>query len=98
MYENKGERGNSMRLLKVLAVLILVGVIALAGYAYFGDMEPTRTEVRHPVVVNPVTATAPAPTEAAAEPAAEPSAIDSAVGEAMEAPATDSPASDQSLD
>ncbi|MBC9245581.1 hypothetical protein H4P12_02370 [Paracoccus sp. 11-3] len=31
--------------------LILLAVIALAGYAYFGDMEPTRTEVRQPIAV-----------------------------------------------
>lgn len=40
-----------MRLLKVMVALILLAVIALAGYAYFGDMEPTRTEVRQPIAV-----------------------------------------------
>lgn len=38
-----------MRLLKVLVVLILAAVIGLAGYAYFGDMQPVRTEVRSPL-------------------------------------------------
>ncbi|MDO5648932.1 hypothetical protein [Paracoccus sp. (in: a-proteobacteria)] len=38
-----------MRLLKVLVVLILLAVIGLAGFAYFGDMTPTRTEVRTPL-------------------------------------------------
>ena len=38
-----------MRLLKVLVALILLGIIALAGYAYFGDMEPAQTEIRVPL-------------------------------------------------
>ena len=38
-----------MRLIKVLAVLILAALIGLAGYAYFGDMEPVRREVRSPL-------------------------------------------------
>ncbi|MDB6181528.1 hypothetical protein [Paracoccus fistulariae] len=40
-----------MRLLKVLVALILLAVIALAAYAYFGDMEPSRTETREPIAV-----------------------------------------------
>lgn len=40
-----------MRLIKVLVVLILAGVIGLIGYAYLGDMEPVRQEVRSPVTV-----------------------------------------------
>lgn len=47
-----------MRLLKVLMVLILAAVIGLVGYAYFGDMQPVRTEVRSPVAGVPA-ATAP---------------------------------------
>lgn len=38
-----------MRLIKVLAVVILAAVIGLAGYAYFGDMEPMRKETRLPL-------------------------------------------------
>ncbi|CAM3178933.1 hypothetical protein PANO111632_06720 [Paracoccus nototheniae] len=38
-----------MRMLKLLVVLILAGLIGLAGYAYFGDMAPTRQEVRSPL-------------------------------------------------
>ncbi|SET17695.1 hypothetical protein SAMN04489858_103280 [Paracoccus homiensis] len=38
-----------MRLLKVLVVLILAAVIGLVGYAYFGDMDPKRQEVRQPI-------------------------------------------------
>ena len=92
-----------MRLLKVLAVLILAGVIALAGYAYFGDMDPAQTEVRHPVVGNPAPATAPAATPAT-EPApaeagtTDPSAVDAAVEDAMGATDDQPPADGQSLD
>ena len=42
-----------MRLLKVLVVLILAAVIGLAGYAYFGDMQPVRSEVRTPLAGAP---------------------------------------------
>lgn len=38
-----------MRLLKLLVVLILAGLIGLVGYAYFGDMDPNRQEMRAPV-------------------------------------------------
>jgi len=54
-----------MRMLKLLVVLILAGLIGLAGYAYFGDMAPNRREVRMPLQMD-----APAPD--AATPAAEP--------------------------
>lgn len=52
-----------MRLLKLLVVLILAAVIGLVGYAYLGDMEPSRTETRQPI---PMATGAPA-TDAAAE-------------------------------
>lgn len=38
-----------MRLFKFLVVLILAAVIGLIGYAYLGDMDPVRREVRIPV-------------------------------------------------
>jgi hypothetical protein len=38
-----------MRLIKLLVVVILAAMIGLAGYAYFGDMEPLRREVRLPL-------------------------------------------------
>lgn len=41
-----------MRMLKLLVVLILAGLAGLAGYAYFGDMTPTRQEVRSPLSLN----------------------------------------------
>lgn len=44
-----------MRLLKVLVVLIVAAVIGLAGYAYLGDMQPVRSEVRSPIGAAPVT-------------------------------------------
>lgn len=55
-----------MRLLKVLVVLILAAVVGLAGYAYFGDMQPVRTEVRSPIGGSPA-APAPAATDVRAE-------------------------------
>ena len=41
----------TMRLLKVLGVLILAALAGLAGFAYFGDMDPTRQEVREPIEI-----------------------------------------------
>ena len=38
-----------MRLLKILIFLFVLGFAGLAGYAYFGDMDPERTEARIPV-------------------------------------------------
>ena len=49
-----------MRMLKLLVVLILAGLIGLAGYAYFGDMAPTRQEVRTPLQLDTPAAEQPA--------------------------------------
>ncbi|WP_197054851.1 hypothetical protein [Paracoccus sp. PAMC 22219] len=49
-----------MRMLKLLVVLILAGLIGLAGYAYFGDMAPTRQEVRSPLQLDAPAAEQPA--------------------------------------
>lgn len=49
-----------MRMMKLLVVLILAALIGLAGYAYFGDMTPTRQEVRSPLHLNPPATPAPA--------------------------------------
>lgn len=38
-----------MRVLKLLVVLILAATIGVVGYAYLGDMEAVRQEVRSPV-------------------------------------------------
>ncbi len=37
------------RLLKLLLFLIIVGIFAVIGYAYFGDLSPNRVEVNQPV-------------------------------------------------
>nr|WP_111298111.1 hypothetical protein [Paracoccus saliphilus] len=64
-----------MRMLKLLVVLILAALIGLAGYAYFGDLTPTRTEVRRPLdpaAVAPAPSTSPEPaTDATVESASE---------------------------
>ncbi|MFC3167896.1 MULTISPECIES: hypothetical protein [Paracoccus] len=52
-----------MRLLKVLVVLILAAVIGLVGYAYFGDMQPVRSEVRSPIAGAPAAPAAGTETE-----------------------------------
>ena len=41
-----------MRLFKVVFTLAILGLAALAGYAYFGDLKPVQTEVKLPVVLN----------------------------------------------
>lgn len=56
-----------MRLIKVLVVLILAAVIGLVSYAYFGDMQPVRSEVRLPIGSAPVTTPAPPAEPAEAE-------------------------------
>ncbi|MGZ3216954.1 hypothetical protein [Paracoccus sp. T5] len=61
-----------MRMLKLLVVLILAALIGLAGYAYFGDLTPTRTEVRRPLDPAAAPAATPAPAPATdAEPASD---------------------------
>lgn len=40
------------RLFKVLLVLLVLGFLALTGYAYLGDLSPERTEVRQPVTLD----------------------------------------------
>ncbi|MCF3972207.1 hypothetical protein [Paracoccus salsus] len=42
---------NSMRFIKLLVVLILAGAIGIVAYAYLGDMDPVRQEVRSPVAL-----------------------------------------------
>lgn len=55
-----------MRLLKLVVVLILAALIALVGYAYFGDMEPNQKEIRQPIPLADTAPTQPAPTAPAA--------------------------------
>ncbi len=40
-----------MRLIKILVLLLLAAIIALVGYAYLGDMEPQRSEVREGIPI-----------------------------------------------
>ena len=37
------------RLLKFLFFLILLGAVALVGYAYLGDLSPEQEEISEPV-------------------------------------------------
>jgi hypothetical protein len=39
-------------LLKVLAVLLVLGAVGLLGYAYLGDLSPDQTDVSEPVNLN----------------------------------------------
>ncbi|PRY95337.1 hypothetical protein BCF33_0955 [Hasllibacter halocynthiae] len=41
------------RLFKVLIVLAVLGIIALAAFAYLGDIEPEPRETRVPVLLEP---------------------------------------------
>lgn len=41
-----------VRLLKLLLVLVVLGFIALVGYAYLGDLSPERQDVSEPVILN----------------------------------------------
>jgi len=48
------QKGKAMivRILKVLLFLVIVGFVALAGYAYFGDLSPNQSEQREPVTLD----------------------------------------------
>ncbi|MEM1428493.1 MAG: hypothetical protein AAGG09_03440 [Pseudomonadota bacterium] len=37
------------KLFKFLAVLVLIGFVALVGYAYLGDLDPDQERVTEPV-------------------------------------------------
>jgi hypothetical protein len=41
-----------IRILKILAVLVVVGGLGITGYAYLGDMAPATGEVRLPVTLD----------------------------------------------
>lgn len=65
-----------MRLLKVVAILVILILAGLAGYAYFGDMTSDPREMRTPVELDlgaPVPAV-PAETAAGITPPAAPAA------------------------
>ena len=40
------------RILKVIFVLVVLGMLALAGYAYLGDMSPRQAPVTQPVTLD----------------------------------------------
>ena len=47
------QKGNAMigRIFKVLLFLIVIGFIGLVGFAYLGDLSPTQSESREPIVL-----------------------------------------------
>ena len=55
-----------MRLLAAVAVLVILGISGLLGYAYFGDMTADPQETRLPVQLDLGAPTPAAPVEAAA--------------------------------
>jgi len=40
------------RVFKVLLFLLVLGFVALVGYAYLGDLSPNQSEVREPLQLN----------------------------------------------
>lgn len=40
------------RILKLVLVLVVLGIVALAGYAYLGDLAPEQTPVDEPVTLD----------------------------------------------
>ncbi len=40
------------RIIKLVVILVIFGFIGLTGFAYLGDLTPTQTEVKKPVVLN----------------------------------------------
>ena len=61
-----------MRLLKLIAFLVVAALIALVGYAYFGDMAADSRQMRVPVELD-LDLPAAAPAAATPAPAAPPS-------------------------
>lgn len=41
-----------VRLFKVLLFFVVLGFVALAGYAYIGDMSPNKSEKREAVTLD----------------------------------------------
>lgn len=39
-------------IIRAVSVLFLVGLAALTGYAYLGDLEPAAVEISQPVELN----------------------------------------------
>jgi hypothetical protein len=40
------------RIIKAVLLLVILGFLGLAGYAYLGDLTPVQGEVKKPVVLN----------------------------------------------
>jgi len=40
------------RLFKLVFILVVLGFLALVGYAYLGDLAPVRSEMKQPVELN----------------------------------------------
>jgi hypothetical protein len=40
------------RIIKAILVLFALGIVALAGYAYLGDMSPVQSPVTQPVTLD----------------------------------------------
>lgn len=40
------------RLIRAVFVLVLLGAVGLAGFAYLGDLSPQQHEIRVPVVLD----------------------------------------------
>ena len=45
-------RQQMARLLKLVVVLVVLGFVALVGYAYLGDLTPATEEIRQPVTLD----------------------------------------------
>jgi hypothetical protein len=42
-----------VRIIQVLLAVALVGIVALAGYAFLGDLSPEKHDVEVPVTLTP---------------------------------------------
>ncbi|MAQ44872.1 MAG: hypothetical protein CL813_11950 [Confluentimicrobium sp.] len=40
------------KLIKLLLILVILGGLALIGFAYLGDLTPSQTEVTEPVTLD----------------------------------------------
>ncbi|MFV0409353.1 MAG: hypothetical protein ACK5LJ_06560 [Paracoccus sp. (in: a-proteobacteria)] len=70
-------------MLKILVVIVVFGLLALVGFAYFGDMAPRQQEMRQPVALDTGMAPAAAPPASGASAAEQaPEAEDSAAEDA----------------
>ncbi len=39
-------------LLKLLAVLVVIGALGITGFGYLGDLSPDQSDVSEPVILN----------------------------------------------